>query len=92
MLHSIYFNHSNVSKKLFTISEEKDNVLIDIKCNFIHINQISDFKKFVKENNFNYKKIKILTSLIWINMSPLHEYPLSNFLFNFGKFNLQLNL
>ena len=66
--------------------------MIDIKCNFLHINKVKDFENFVRENNFDLKKIKILMSLIWINMAAMHEYPLSNFLFNFGKFNLQLNL
>ena len=34
----------------------------------------------------------MLTSIIWINMAPLHEYPFNNFLFNFGKYNLYKNL
>ena len=34
----------------------------------------------------------ILTSIIWLNMAPLHEYPFNNFLFNFGKYNLHKNL
>jgi hypothetical protein len=37
-------------------------------------------------------EVKTLTSIIWINMAPLHEYPFNNFLFNFGKYNLYKNL
>jgi hypothetical protein len=47
---------------------------------------------FIIENGYDLKKVKVLTSLIWINMAPLHEYPFNNFLFNFGKYNLYKNL
>ena len=34
----------------------------------------------MKDNNYNNSKISLLMSLIWINMAPLHEYPLNNLL------------
>ncbi len=90
--HNIIFNHENISKNLFDINIKNNKVIVDLKCNYILINQLKDFDKFVKENNLNFKKIKILTALIWLNMSPLHEYPLNEFLFYFGKYNLFLEL
>jgi len=45
-----------------------------------------------KKNGYDLKKVEVLTSIIWINMAPLHEYPFNNFLFNFGKYNLYKNL
>ena len=44
------------------------------------------------KNGYDLKKVEILTSIIWLNMAPLHEYPFNNFLFNFGKYNLYKNL
>ena len=90
--HNIIFNHENISKKLFNIRISKSNVEIDLKCNYTLINQLKDFDSFVLENGLNLKKIRILTALIWLNMSPLHEYPLNEFLFYFGKYNLFLEL
>ena len=90
--HNIFFNHKNIENNLFEIIIEGNNCNIDLKCNYFLINQLNDYEKFIIENNLDYKKIKILTSLIWINMAPLHEFPLSNFLFNFGKYNLHLVL
>ena len=90
--HNIIFNHENISNNLFT-KEIKDNeVIIDLKCNYTLINQLKDFDKFVLENNMDLQKIKILTAIIWLNMSPLHEYPLNEFLFYFGKYNLYLEI
>ena len=90
--HNIIFNHENVSNNLFEIKIKNDNVIVDLKCNYTLINQLKDFDDFVFDNNLDLKKIKILTALIWINMSPLHEYPLNEFLFNFGKYNLFLEI
>lgn len=90
--HNIIFNHENVSNNLFEIKIKNDNVTVDLKCNYTLINQLKDFDDFVFDNKLNLKKIKILTALIWLNMSPLHEYPLNEFLFNFGKYNLFLEL
>ena len=91
--HNIYLNHHNLENNLFTLKQiSKDNCIVDIKCNYFLINQISSYEKFIIENNLNNKKINILMSLIWINMAPLHVYPLNNFLFNFGKYNLFKNI
>jgi NDP-sugar pyrophosphorylase family protein len=91
--HNIFFNHKNIEDNLFSINEiDSEKVEVDMKTNFFLINQLNDFDKFVRENNYDLRKIKIINSLIWLNMSPLHEYPLSNFLFNLGKYNLHLNL
>ena len=43
---------------------------------------------FAEENGLDVRKIRTLSAIIWINMAPLHQYPLSKFLFNFGKYNL----
>lgn len=91
--HNIYLNHSNLEHNLFNLEEiDKNSCIVDIKCNYFLINQIKAYEKFMKDNNYNNSKINLLMSLIWINMAPLHEYPLNNFLFNFGKYNLFLNL
>lgn len=88
--HNIFFNHDNVNRNLFHVKTDNLNgcICIDLKCNYTLINQLNDFDDFVVENQMDLKKIKILMCLIWLNMSPLHEYPLNEFLFYFGKYNL----
>jgi len=87
--HNIFFNHKNIEQKLYKVEQiQESECVVDLKCNYNLISQINDFEKFVEKNGFNNNKINILMSLIWINMAPLHEYPLNVFLFNFGKYNL----
>jgi choline kinase len=86
--HSLTISHDIVDKGLF--KNDKDNCYILTSSLLKECKEI--FKKFCDDNNYDYEKIEILTSLIWINMSPLHEYPFSDFLFNFGKYNLYKNI
>ena len=86
--HNLTVNHSIVDNKLF--SSSKDNCYILCKSSLMECKNI--LKKFVKDNGYDYNKVEVLTSIIWINMSPLHEYPFNTFLFNFGKYNLYKNL
>lgn len=89
--HNIFFNHKNIEEGLYGLIKTSENsCIVDLKCNFFLIQQLNDYEKFITKYELNKKKINILMSLIWINMAPLHEYPLSNFLFNFGKYNLYI--
>ena len=90
--HNIIFNHDNINNGLFEVNEENNEIKVDLKCNYLLLKQLEDFDKFILEKNLNLKKIKILTSIIWLNMSPLHEYHISKFLYYFGKFNLFISL
>jgi choline kinase len=46
------------------------------------------FKIFINRERYDSHKIKILTGLILLNMSPLHEYPLDEWLYYFGRYYL----
>ena len=82
--HNLTINHEIVNKKLYNHSVDNCYIL----CNTTLIECKKVLKNFVIENGYDYKKVEILTSLIWINMAPLHQYPFNKFLFNFGKYNL----
>jgi len=89
--HNLIFNHSNILNNLFTIEYNNDEVIVDLKCNYFLLQQLNDFDKFVIENNYDLNKIKKLTAIVWLNMSPLYDGKLSEFLFYFGKYNLFLS-
>jgi choline kinase/thiamine kinase-like enzyme len=87
--HNIILNHKNINNGLFEIKYGDDNgVIVDLKCNYFHIQQLEDYDRFIEENGYNLKKIKILTSIIWLNMAPLYDGMFREFLFYFGKYNL----
>ena len=45
---------------------------------------------FIKKNNFNVNKLKILTALIYLNISKFYDNPYSELLFYHGKKQLYL--
>jgi NDP-sugar pyrophosphorylase family protein len=86
--HNLTVNHDIVNKNLF--NSDPNNCYILVNSTLNSCKQL--LHSFIKEKGFDLKKVEILTSIIWINMAPLHEYPFNNFLFNFGKYNLYKNL
>ena len=43
------------------------------------------YQQFIKSNSYDLRKIKILTSLIFLNMSPLHHDPFDHLIYFLGK-------
>jgi choline kinase len=86
--HSLRINHDLVSRNQFTVKQSDDN----IDCSILLKDTLSDMSielhNWVNEQGFNFQKISVLTSLIWLNMAPLHHHPFDIFLFNYGKYNL----
>lgn len=87
--HNLTVNHDLVNKGYFNSDPKNCYILTNSK-----LNECRDIlHQFILDNGLDLEKVKMLSSIIWINMAPLHEYPFNNFLFNFGKYNLykQLN-
>lgn len=88
--HNLIFNHKNITNKLYTIKYKENEVYVDLKCNYLLMKQLEDFDSFLEKYNYNKKKVLILNAIVWLNMAPLYEGSLRDFLFYFGKFNLYL--
>ena len=86
--HNLTVNHDIVNRNLFNSSSEDCHILTSSTLN--ECKQV--LHQFIIDNGYDLKKVNVLTSLIWLNMSPLHEYPFNNFLFNFGKYQLYKNI
>jgi dTDP-glucose pyrophosphorylase len=90
--HSLALNHELLNKNEFRIKIEKKLIEVDVlrwdsflDCEFF-------LKEFVISRNLDYKKIRIITAIIWVNMAALHSHPLDLFLFNYGKYKLWRSL
>lgn len=89
--HSFMFDHTLMNDtNNFNIIEKKDkhNVYITYVKKPESVLKKDVFLKFIKEYDYNLNKINILSAIIELNMAPLHLYPLNNFLFYFGIYNL----
>lgn len=86
--HNLVVNHDIVNRNLFSVDVDK-NV---ISCDILRKENLVSCQKalfdFMGKGGYDSKKVRILTALIWLNMSPLHHYPFNLFLYYFGKLNL----
>ncbi len=86
--HNLTVNHGIIDQGLYSHSPENCYIL----CNSTLLRCKKLLHKFIIEHGYDLKKVELLTSIIWLNMAPLHEYPFNKFLFNFGKYNFYKNL
>ena len=86
--HNLIVNHGIIEQNLYSPSPDNCYIL----CNSILIECKKILHGFIKDKGYDLNKVELLSSIIWLNMAPLHEYPFNKFLFNFGKYNLYKNL
>ena len=85
LLHGLIVSHESVAKKKFFIKKKKNQLLIGIKNKKIYAEYINIYCKWLRQNNYDVRKIKILSGLIFLNICGLHHYPYSIFLYYLGK-------
>jgi hypothetical protein len=52
------------------------------------INSKNIFTNYLNSEKLDITKINILTGLIFLNMSPMHNEPFDHFIYNLGKLTL----
>lgn len=87
--HNLILNHHLLLEKRYTIgSVDGHNIQCDVLRSQNMVNCQLAYWNILNSKNIDIDKVKIITALIWLNMSPLHTYPLNNFLYYFGKYYL----
>jgi dTDP-glucose pyrophosphorylase len=85
--HNLIFNHRIINNGHFSISKNGD-----IKVDLLMSNNLYNCQKvlfnFLDQEGFSKNKVNMMSAIIWLNMSSLHNYPLDIFLYYFGKINL----
>lgn len=86
--HSLTMNHGELFQGHFDVSFEGDGVWVDIlrKSSLVHCAEV--LADFANAEGYDLTQIQIITSLIWINMAPLHPHPMDTFLFFYGRYSL----
>ena len=87
--HSLHINHGLVQNGNFFVSPDHSGIRCGILRKDVHVEMERNLRKFTDSEGLNWKKIEILTALIWLNMSPLHHHPFDKFLYYYGRYNLQ---
>jgi choline kinase len=86
--HSLHINHGLVQNGNFFVSAKDSEIHCGILRKDVHVEMEVNLQKFVSTENLSWKKIQILTALIWLNMAPLHHHPFDKFLYFYGRHHL----
>lgn len=83
--HGLILDHSVIKSSKFKVSVNKKNINFSFFQPKVNKACQITLYKFLKKMNYSEKKVKILTSLIFLNIAALHHYPYSIFLYYLGK-------
>lgn len=85
LMHGIIVSHKHVVNNNFTISWKKNYINFGISQSKIYKESLQFYENWIIKNGYNLSKVRILTSIIFLNIACLHHYPYSLFLFALGK-------
>ena len=88
----ILLNYDYVKKNLINYFEEENKIELDFAQKFSNEKYIKILEEFIKRNNYNLKKVKLLIGIIYLNMSPLHHFPFDKLLNALGRMTLKKEL
>jgi hypothetical protein len=80
--------YNQIKNNNFTFVSDKNEIHFDFGSNNSVNEAKQEFTNFLIKNKYDIKKIEIITSLIYLNMSPLHSEPFSHLLYFFGILRL----
>ena len=84
-MHGLIINHQSIHYNDYSVKWDKSR----IEYNFFRTPVLFDCEEMLNDwciaNKFELKKVRILTSLIYLNIAVLHEYPYSILLYALGK-------
>jgi choline kinase len=83
--HGLIICHELINKDLFTVQCKFKTVTFDFHRKSSLVDCENYFREFALEHGLNYKKVEVLTALIYLNIAALHHYPYSSLLFYLGK-------
>lgn len=81
-----------IKKGLFSFDISGSNVYYNFQTKNDLVDAKELYETFLKENGYDLNKIRVLTSLIFLNMSPLHNDPFDLMLYYLGKNMLNKSL
>jgi CTP:phosphocholine cytidylyltransferase-like protein len=88
LLHGIIVSHKIVNNNEFSYIKKDNKITVSIKKMKNYQYYLKNYKAWIIKNEYDLKKIEILTALIYLNIAVLHHHPYDKFLFYYGKLYL----
>lgn len=92
LMHGLIISHDIINDNLYTFDRSMNEIKYDFLRKNINIDCEEIFIEYLDKWGYDAKKVKIMTALIFLNISKFHHYPYCHLLFYLGKNLLNNNL
>jgi thiamine kinase-like enzyme len=88
LLHGIIVSHQVIHQEQYEFTRENEKVSLKLMRPFNHVEVEKLFYTWLAKEGYDVRKVRVLTSLIFLNIAALHHDPYSRFLYALGKMML----
>jgi NDP-sugar pyrophosphorylase family protein len=81
----ITLNYDYIKLNLLSYFEHDSEIFIDFAQRFQTDSYLQILEDFIKGHGYDLARVRLLVSLIYLNMSPLHHYPFDKLLYSLGR-------
>jgi len=85
LYHGLIISHDFINNNLYNFSRDMNDVYYDFHRKNTNIECEKILQKYVEQNNLDWKKVKVITALIFLNIAGLHHYPYCHLLYYLGR-------
>ena len=85
LLHGLIVCHELIAENHFVVDWKEKEIKYDLYRKNILVQCERFFEDWLTENQYDKKKVWILTAIVYLNIAALHHYPYSLMLFALGK-------
>ncbi|MCB0336571.1 MAG: phosphotransferase, partial [Bdellovibrionales bacterium] len=88
-LHTLHLNVDTMKRGDYLITKYESGIVLEHTAPFGSIEALEAFYDFVRQESYNVTRIRLINALIFINMAPLYEKKLAQYLYLLGRYLLQ---
>ena len=88
LMHGLIVCHELISGDEYEIEWGDNEISFDLRRKWVLTECEKYFVKWISENGYDVKKVRIMTALIYLNIAALHHYPYGLMLYALGKYML----
>ena len=83
--HGLIISHDFINQNFYHYSRDMNNVYYDFHRKNTNIECEKILQNYVETHDLDWKKVKIITALIFLNIAGLHHYPYCHLLYYLGR-------
>ena len=91
-MHGLIVNHGIIANDQYNASWKDGEIEFGLRRKQSLVECEQRLNIWVQENDYDLKKVRVLTALIYLNIAALHHYPYSLLLYGLGKKMLKQEL